>query len=181
MVCPKCGYENEDNKVFCVRCGTKLTSTIKTKYSSEEQKDDFDTMITGFAAEDEDDEEEMARFIHYDLKSNPAEHNSYDTDIIEDEFEDVKPKTVSTNKPVKKPVKKPEIKQVQKKPKASKKKIMIIILIVILCTSTSAFITYLIRKSAITDSFNKYFELGNNHYAANEYNEARREFINSKK
>lgn len=185
MICPKCGSECNDNQMFCTKCGTKINTFID-EFSSEEKTEksdkEFKDIIRGVSFE-EDDEEEMNRYLKRDLsanKKNKTEHiktDLFQEDSLEEDEPDYRKKQ--------KPVYKSNVKRTNYNPSTgqkkgvNKKKVFLVILVAILAIVIAVFATIMVKKTSMTKKFDQYYARGNQYYDAGNYKDAKTQYINA--
>lgn len=187
MICPKCGSECEDNIMFCTKCGTKINSFVSESVIKEKKQKpnkSFDNIVGGISLEEDDD---VDGYLHRDLKNNkrtvkPVTSSEYnDFDEFDDDYNRISKSSyrrkdnVSYNKG-KKPV---TYGQNKKNKKSGKGKVFLIILIGIIAIVAAVLITLTVKKSMMTEKFDKYYAQGSRLYNAGNYKDAKTQFINA--
>jgi hypothetical protein len=184
MICPKCGSECDENQMFCTKCGTKINTFVEG-FSNSENKEEinqsFDDIIGGLSLE-EDDDEDMNRYLKRDLnanKNNGTEH--IEKELVQDELLEEEPIPKKKQKPVYESNVKPS--NYKKGGKAKKglgrKKVILIIFAAILAVVIAVFATLEIKKASMTKKFDRYYAQGSQYYGAGNYKDAKTQYINA--
>ena len=189
MICPNCGSECEDNQMFCTKCGTKINTFTDDKLNSEKAAEPFEHIIGGIAAEEEDDDE-VNRYLHRDLKANKAGTERLKSELFDStvsKAEKIKPEKPRNdrkkNNVYKSDVAITNYKNYKKghepKKRTSKKKIFLIVFIAIVLMVIAAFTTIMVKKTTMTKKFDRYYAQGNQYYDAGNYKDAKTQYINA--
>lgn len=184
MICQKCGNECDDNQMFCTKCGTKL-NTFVNGFSNDkkiaESSKPFEDIIGGISLEEEDDED-MNRYLKRDLKAN---ENDETEQIDKDFLKENSHGSQADYKRKQKPVYKSNAKNANhkkgrgQKKGMNKKKVFLIVLITILAIAIAVLATIEIKKAVMTKKFDQYYAQGNQYYSAENYKDAKTQYINA--
>lgn len=187
MICPKCGNECEDNLMFCTKCGTKMNSFISESANNEkniQSNKPFDDIVGGISVEDED----VDKYLHRDLRVDKRNAPLVENDEYEDDFDDFEEEYRKKSKPLYKGNKKATYNSSKKSvnysrnkkgKKSGKGKVLLIILAGIIAVVAAVLITIAVKKSIMTEKFDKYYAKGSQFYDAGNYKDAKTQFINS--
>lgn len=171
MNCPKCGEEYRPGQSFCLRCGAAIYENNKPLQNDndnerkrpEEVQVPFEDIIGGISMDEEDDED-LHRFVNRDL----SRIRKVEPEILddEDEFDDEKPIYRHNNSK-------------RKKKKSSKKKIVIISVISIIVVIATIISVLFITRAENEKKYNKYYEAGMAYYNEENYAKAITQFISA--
>lgn len=188
MICPNCGSECEDNQMFCTKCGTKVNTSVDDLFAYNKKMENdkqFEDIIGGASLDDEEDED-MKRYLHRDLKANQS-IEPLDDEPLEDEFDDDEVIDYRKNKKTtyksKAKAKAPKYGREGSKKKGgnktagNKKKVWLVVLVAVLAVVIAVFATLAIKKALMTQKFNQYYSRGNQYYDAGNYKDAKTQYI----
>lgn len=171
MICPNCGNTCDDKQEFCNKCGSKM-NILPDNSEPFRIRQPLQTTSNIMVIED-DEEEEMTKYLNRDLNANKKSKNYSKLDYIDDDLED---EYVAIKKKRNKNNKQP---YTSDKKGLGGKKVVLIGLLTILLVALAVGITFLIKKSAMTKAFDNYYKKGNQYYAQKEYKDARTQFYNA--
>lgn len=172
MVCPNCGCECDENSMFCTKCGTKINAFENDIAPTPIEKTNEDT-FTGITIES--GKEETDEVDREELKEDVKEtENTFDEDI--DDFEDAYiPSSKHKYKSVDQSYK--DNATSYNKKKLTKKNFFIIAGITIALIVVAIISTLFIKKSVMTEKFDRYYSSGEKYFQEKNYEYAKSQFI----
>ncbi len=173
MICPNCGCECDENSMFCTKCGTKINAFENDIAPTPIEKAYEDT-FTGITIEA--GKEETGEIAKEELKKEnikePVRRMKEEIDDFDDSFiAPSKHKYKSTDQSYE------EHKNLYNKKKLTKKNFFMIAGITVVLLIIAVTSTLLIKKSIMTEKFNKYFSSGEKYFQEKNYEYAKSQFI----
>lgn len=176
MVCPNCGFECDENSIFCTKCGTKV-NTFENDIAPSSVDKTYDETFTGITIEagkdkiSESDEDEIKTTSNSDIL-NDTEDDIDDIDDLDDSY-------ISSPKHNYKSLQNSysDKGSIHNRKKLSKKNILIIALITVVLIIITVFSTLAVKKAVMTEKFNKYYSNGNKFYDEQNYEYAKSQYI----
>lgn len=176
MVCPNCGCECDENSMFCTKCGTKI-NTFENDIAPSSVDKTYDDTFTGITIEAGKDEISQLDDETFNNSSASDILNDIDDDI--DDLDDFDDSYIASSKHNYKSVQDSylENKSSYNKKKLSKKNVLVIALITVLLIIISVFSTLAVKKTVMTNKFDKYYANGNNFFDEENYEYAKSQYI----
>lgn len=173
MICPNCGCECDENSMFCTKCGTKI-NTFENDITPTPIDKTYDDTFTGITIES--GKEDTGKLSDKDVDDEEVEETIDDVDDDIDDFDDsyiapAKHKYKSVEQPYS------NKKASYNKKKLTKKNFFIIAAITVALIVVAVFSTLAVKKSIMTQKFDKYYTSGEKFFDEKNYEYAKSQYI----
>ncbi len=174
MICPNCGCECDENSMFCTKCGTKI-NTFENDITPTPVDKTYDDTFAGITIEA--GKEDTGKLSNTESEKKKVDEYMDDTDDDIDDFDEsyiapVKHKYKSVEQSYSK-----NKKPLYNKTKLTKKNVIIIAAITVALIIIAVFTTYTVKKSIMTEKFNKYYSSGEKFFDEKNYEYAKSQYI----